>query len=79
QRHVYDLATAMKNTGHDVWVALGGEGILKQRLEDAGIYTFSIASLGRDVKIGQDAGSLKEIYAVIKNKRPDVVHLHSPK
>ena len=26
QRHVFDLATAMKDKGHDVYVALGGEG-----------------------------------------------------
>lgn len=79
QRHVFDLATSMKNRGHDVWVALGGEGILKNKLEQAGIYTFSIATLGRDVNVGKDAGSFKEIYTVIKNKQPDIVHLHSPK
>ncbi len=79
QRHVFDLATAMKAKDHDVWVALGGEGLLKQKLEQAGIYTFSIADLGRDIKPGKDAGSFKEIYSIIRNKRPDVIHLHSPK
>jgi glycosyltransferase involved in cell wall biosynthesis len=79
QRHVFDLSTAMKADGHEVWVALGGEGLLKKKLEEAGIYTFSIATLGRDITIDKDAGSFKEIYNVIKNKRPDIVHLHSPK
>jgi glycosyltransferase involved in cell wall biosynthesis len=79
QRHVFDLSTAMRDKGHDVWVALGGEGLLKQKLEAAGIYTFSIAALGRDISLGKDAGSLKEIYSIIKNKKPDVLHLHSPK
>lgn len=79
QRHVFDLATTMKEKGHDVWVALGGEGLLKQKLETAGIYTFSIATLGRDIAPGKDAASFKEIYTTIKNKRPDIVHLHSPK
>jgi len=79
QRHVFDLATAMKEKGHDVWVALGGEGLLKKKLEEAGIYTFSIATLGRDMAPGKDAGSLREIYTIIKNKQPDVIHLHSPK
>ena len=79
QRHVFDLATQMKERGHEVFVALGGEGMLKQRLEAAGIYTFSIAALGRDVSIGKDAGSFKELNTVIKNKRPDMLHLHSPK
>ncbi len=79
QRHVFDLATAMKEKGHDVWVALGGEGLLKQKLELSGIYTFSINSLKRDISPGKDTGSLKEIWTIIKNKRPDIIHLHSPK
>jgi glycosyltransferase involved in cell wall biosynthesis len=79
QRHVFDLATAMKDKGHDVWVALGGEGLLKQKLEQAGIYTFSIGGLGRDISVSKDSGSFREIYSVIKNKHPDVIHLHSPK
>ena len=79
QRHVYDLATSMKEKGHDVWVAVGGEGLLKHKLEDAGIYTFSISSLGRDISPGKDAGSFKEIFTIIRNKKPDIIHLHSPK
>ncbi|MEI6305040.1 MAG: glycosyltransferase family 4 protein [Candidatus Taylorbacteria bacterium] len=79
QRHVFDLATSMKEKGNDVWVAVGGNGILKEKLEKAGIYTFSIATLGRDISPGKDAGSFREIYTIIKNKRPDVLHLHSPK
>jgi glycosyltransferase involved in cell wall biosynthesis len=79
QRHVFDIATAMKDKGHDVWVALGGEGLLKQKLEIAGIYTFSISSLERNVSLQKDFHSFKEILNIIKNKKPDVVHLHSPK
>ncbi len=79
QRHVFDLSTSMKNRGHEVWVALGGEGLLKTKLEEAGIYTFSIANMSRDMNLNKDAGSFKEIYNVIKNKKPDIIHLHSPK
>ncbi|MDE2038370.1 MAG: glycosyltransferase family 4 protein [Patescibacteria group bacterium] len=79
QRHVYDLSTAMKAAGNEVWVALGGDGILKQKLEQAGIYTFSIASMGRDISVGKDAGSFRALSRIIKDKRPDVLHLHSPK
>lgn len=79
QRHVFDLSTAMKEKGHDVWVALGGEGLLKKKLEEAGIYTFPINTLGRDVSLNRDTASFREIYSIIKNKRPDIVHLHSPK
>jgi len=33
QRHVFDLALYSKKMGHDVVVALGGEGLLKERLD----------------------------------------------
>lgn len=79
QRHVFDLATAMKDKGHDVAVALGGNGTLRQRLESAGIYTHSIAELGRDISAGNDAFSLKEIISIIRHRRPDILHVHSPK
>jgi glycosyltransferase involved in cell wall biosynthesis len=79
QRHVFDLATAMKDKGHDVAVALGGDGILRTRLEAAGIYTHSIARLGRDISPGKDAGSIKEIISIIRHRKPDILHLHSPK
>ncbi|MEN9523992.1 MAG: hypothetical protein RL536_61 [Candidatus Parcubacteria bacterium] len=79
QRHVYDLATAMRDKGHDVAVALGGDGTLRTKLEAAGIYTHSIATLGRDISTSKDAGSLKEIMSIIRHRRPDILHTHSPK
>ncbi|MCX6719355.1 MAG: glycosyltransferase family 4 protein [Candidatus Taylorbacteria bacterium] len=79
QRHVYDLATAMKAKGHEVMIALGGNGILQQRLESASIFTYPIESLARDVSVSKDFKPFKEICSIIKNKRPDIIHLHSPK
>lgn len=79
QRNVFDLAVAMKEKGHNVSVALGGDGTLRQRLEDAGIKTHSIATLSRDISVGKDAGSFKEIFSIIKREKPDILHLHSPK
>ncbi len=79
QRHVYDLASAMKDSGHTVIVALGGNGILRTKLEDIGIKTYAISELGRDVSIKKDAKSFSRIFSTIKRERPDIVHLHSPK
>ncbi len=79
QRHVFDLAVAMKDRGHDVAVALGGDGLLRSKLEAAGIYTHSIVALGRDIAPGKDAGSFREIWSIIRHRKPDVLHLHSPK
>lgn len=79
QRNLYDLATSARSKGHEVKAAVGGSGALKERLEAAGIFTYSIASMGRDMSFGKDAGSFREIFSVIKDQRPDVLHLHSPK
>ena len=79
QRHVFDLAISMRNRGHEVSVALGGDGTLRTRLEAAGIYTHSIAALGRDISTSKDLGSFKEIMSVIRHRRPDILHLHSTK
>lgn len=79
QRHVFDLAVSMRDKGHDVAVALGGDGTLRTKLESAGIYTHSIAGLGRDISIGKDAGSLKEMISIIRHRKPDILHMHSPK
>ncbi len=78
QRHVYDLAMSMKNE-NSVVVALGGNGVLRQKLEDAGIKTYAINKLGRDISAAKDAGSFREIFSVVRREKPDVIHLHSPK
>ncbi|HTK33404.1 MAG TPA: glycosyltransferase family 4 protein [Candidatus Paceibacterota bacterium] len=79
QRHVFDLATNAKKQGFEVVVALGGNGALRARLEENSISTRTISELGRDVSVGKDAGSFKEIFNIIRREKPDVVHLHSPK
>jgi glycosyltransferase involved in cell wall biosynthesis len=79
QKHVYDLATSMKAAGHTVVVSLGGNGVLRNRLEDIGIKTYSVSKLGRDINVGGDAGSFAEIFSIIKREKPDVLHLHSTK
>lgn len=79
QRHVYDVAVAMKDLGHTPIVALGGEGILRKRLEDAGIKTHVLSSLQRDISVSKDTSSAVEIFKIVRRERPDVLHLHSPK
>ncbi|MFA6404944.1 MAG: glycosyltransferase family 4 protein [Candidatus Paceibacterota bacterium] len=79
QRHVYDLALSMKEKSHTPIVALGGNGLLMKRLEDAGIKTYPINSLNRDISMNEDATSFMDIFRIIKRERPDILHLHSPK
>lgn len=79
QRYVYDLATSFNSKGVDPVVAFGGEGELKQRLEEKGIRTITLQSLTRDISFTKEFAVFKEMYMLIKNEQPDIVHLNSSK
>jgi len=77
QRYVYDLAINLR--GYDVAVALGGNGVLNEKLTASGIRTCSVASLQRDISPTKDIGSFGNLYSIIKKEQPDIIHLNSPK
>lgn len=79
QRYVFDLATSLPKDAYDVVVAFGQPGLLAKKLEQAGVATYPILSLQRDVSFGADIKSFFELYAFFKKERPDVVHLNSSK
>ncbi len=79
QRYVFDLAVEAQRTGHRVLVAFGGEGILARRLKDAGIPTYTLPSLVRDVRIFGDIASFTHIFRLIRHTAPDIVHVNSSK
>ena len=79
QRYVFDLATHLPKERFDVAVALGGDGLLAQRLRERGDLIYQVAPLGRDISLVADARSVVELYRLCKKVRPDVVHLNSSK
>ncbi|MFA6273381.1 MAG: glycosyltransferase family 4 protein [Candidatus Paceibacterota bacterium] len=79
QRQVFDLATGLPKDKFEVIVALGGKGLLKEKLETAGIRTISIDTLGRDIKIFSDLISFFKIFQIIRKEKTAIVHAHSPK
>jgi glycosyltransferase involved in cell wall biosynthesis len=79
QRYVYDLATSLPKDRFEVSVAMGGVGLLKTRLEEAGIKTYEIRSFERDIDIFKEFRSILELFTLMRNVRPDVVHLNSSK
>src|SRR3989339_170438 len=79
QRQVFDLATGLSKEKFEVAVALGGRGLLKEKLDATGIRTISVETLGRDVKIFNDLISFFKIFQIIKKEKPDILHLHSSK
>jgi glycosyltransferase involved in cell wall biosynthesis len=79
QRYVYELATSLPKDDFDVTVAFGGNGLLKQKLEASGIKTRTIHSFERDINLTKEFKSLFELYSLIREVKPDIVHLNSSK
>lgn len=79
QRYVFELATRLVSDGYEVAVALGGEGALKDKLINASIPVFPIDAAQRDVNITKEIKVLWNLFRIIEDWQPDIVHLNSPK
>ena len=79
QKYVYDLATSFKAKGVDAAVVFGGKDELYTKLEEAKIKTYSLSSLVRDVSITREFSVIKELYNIVKQERPDILHVNSSK
>lgn len=76
QRYVFDMATASKTAGHDVVVAFGGAGQLKDKLEAAGIRTISLP-IENKASLGAILHTKKILQNIFLQEKPDVIHLNS--
>jgi len=93
QRYVFDLANTLPREeparpegGYEVVVALGGTGgkgestgKLFEQLKANNIRALFVESFMRDISIGKELGALRELTRIIKNEKPDAVHLNSSK
>ncbi len=79
QRYVFDLATALPKEQFGAVVALGGDGLLAEKLGAAGIRTVSVPSFQRDISLLKEFKVLRELLQIFKEERPEVVHLNSSK
>lgn len=79
QRYVYDLATNLPREQFDAAVALGGEGLLCQRLREKQVPVIPLSQVQRDISLGRDLGGFWSIYRAIRGFKPDAVHLNSSK
>jgi glycosyltransferase involved in cell wall biosynthesis len=79
QKYVFELATSLHSDAFTVTVALGGEGLLKTKLEAAGIRTVVIPHLERDVSLINEFRVFFFLFNFFRRERCDVVHLNSSK
>ena len=79
QRYVYDVASNLSAEQFDVAVALGGDGPLIAKLEEATIRVIRIPGLQRDISLQKELLSSWQIATVIRAERPDILHVNSSK
>lgn len=79
QRYVYDLAINLPKDQFIVTVAHGEGELLPQKLKKSHIKTILIKNLGRDIDVMRDIRGFFELLKILKNEKPDIVHLNSSK
>ncbi len=79
QKYVFDLITDAKERGVRALLAYGEPGTLSERVQALGIPTHQIEGLQRDISILNDIRAFRSFFRILKEVRPDVVHLNSSK
>lgn len=79
QKYVYTLAKQLHQEGKKVTVIAGGDGLLITELKKIDIPVIKLKHSIRDISIIKEIKLLKELYSVLKNIKPDVLHLNSSK
>ena len=79
QVHLLALATEMQARGHKVAVAVGCEGWLTEKLQEANIPFFIVRGLVREISPCKDFRALRELRSLLTDWQPELVHCHSSK
>ena len=79
QRYVYDLATNLPKESFDVEVMASGNGTLINKLIETGIKADGNLPIGRNVKFFEDIKAFFKLIKIIREKKPDVLHVNSSK
>ena len=77
--HVRDLARAMLDRGHDARVVVGGTGPVTEQLAAAGVPFRPVEFLRRAIHPVSDVRAFREMIAVLRELRPDLVSAHTAK
>ena len=79
QRYVFELAINMKKLGYEVAVACGGKGELVKKLQQAGIATYEVAGMERDISFLKEVKAIFSLIKIIRGYKPAVIHINSSK
>lgn len=79
QKYVFDKALSDTKDNIEVIVALGGDGELRQRLEEEGVKTLKIKGLQRDISLLKEFKVFFNLLKIFKENKPTTIHLNSSK
>ena len=79
QKYVFDLATSLSRDNFDISVVLGGEGKLKNDLQEKNIKTIALSSLQRNINIYKEFLAFKDLFFILWKEKPDILHVNSSK
>jgi len=78
QRYVYDLATHLPKA-YEGAVAVGGEGLLVQMLQQKDIRIIPLPEARRDIAVFKEVKLLWRLFKIVLTEKPDVLHVNSSK
>ena len=83
QRYVFDLAENFQSKGYQVTVASGfdsgKQNALHTKLDENDIKSYRLKNLVRQISLFKDLAAYFELKKLIRNIKPDVLHLNSSK
>lgn len=79
QRYVYDIATSLDADRYEPVVVLGGAGELIEKLSAANVRVIPLESLQRDMSITKELQFMSELWRLLHQERPDILHVNSSK
>lgn len=79
QKYVYDLAKGLEQQDEFVLVASGGNGPLKERIEELGVPYHALQAASRDVSFLKEIKLTKELFLLFRNLQPRIIHLNGSK
>lgn len=79
QIHVRDLASRLRELGHDTVVLAGGGGVLARQLEERDVPVVTLEHMARPLRAGRDIKALRELTARLRSIAPDIISTHSSK
>jgi glycosyltransferase involved in cell wall biosynthesis len=77
--HVFEMARAMRERGHEVAIFVGGEGPAARLLAESGAPAHTLRFLERPVRPGRDLRAHFELAEALGDFRPDLVSTHTAK